>query len=176
MPRTALAPAAEPDLDAVAAVADSLVRVTRAVGRARARLLAAAEHDVEWSAHVLLKLVQTEGPARAGALAEAMHADPSTISRQVASLVKDGLLERRADPQDGRASLLVLTEAAKDVLAEHNRVRLDYFARVLVDWTDEEVRDFAGLLDRFTTTYERSATEWTPPRLTERAARQRSTS
>ena len=66
---------------------------------------------------------------RAGALAECMQSDPSTVSRQVAALVKDGLLERRADPADGRASLLVLTEKADAVLADHDRVRLEYFAQ-----------------------------------------------
>ena len=60
----------------------------------------------------MLKCLQTEGPLRAGALADCLQSDPSTVSRQVAALVKDGLLERRADPDDGRASLLVLTDAA----------------------------------------------------------------
>ena len=74
------------------------------------------------------RCVHNEGPMRAGALAECLQSDPSTVSRQVAALVKDGLLERRADPADGRASLLVLTAKADAVLAEHDRIRLDYFA------------------------------------------------
>src|SRR5579884_1722599 len=151
--------AESPTREQVAAVADTLVQLLRAFGRARARLLAAAAHDVEWSAHVLLKALHTEGPMRAGALAECVHSDPSTVSRQVAALVKEGLLERRANPVDGRASLLVLTPKAHAVLAEHNEIRLDFFARVMQGWTADEITQFAALLARFTTDYENANTD-----------------
>lgn len=152
--------------DEVEEVADNFVELMRSFGRARARIIAAAEHDVEWSAHVLLKIVQTEGPLRAGALAESMQADPSTVSRQVAALVKDGMLERRADPQDGRASLLVVTARGEDVLADHNRIRLEYFAHMLSGWDKQELRDFAGQLRRFTADYESAHNEhWIKKRI-----------
>jgi DNA-binding MarR family transcriptional regulator len=134
----------------VAHVADNLVALMRAFNRARTRMLADAEHDVEWSAHVLLKCLATEGPMRASAIAEYLHSDPSTVSRQVATLVKDGLLERRADPVDGRASLLVLTPRADDVLAEHEQIRLQHFARMLEEWPERDLHRFAALLHRFT--------------------------
>lgn len=143
-----------PPREQVALVADNVIGLLRSFGRARARMLAAAAHDVEWSAHVLLKCLSTGGSMRAGELAETIHSDPSTVSRQVAALVKEGLLERRADPVDGRASLLVLTKKAEAVLAEHDRIRLDYFARVVADWSAEDLATFAALLARFTTDYE----------------------
>lgn len=154
----------------VAAVADTLVELMRSFARARARMLAAAAHDVEWSAHVLLKTLHNEGPMRAGALAESIHSDPSTVSRQVAALVKDGLLERRADPVDGRASLLVLTPKADEVLAEHNDIRLDFFARTLHNWTPDELDQFAALLARFTSDYENANSDWMSDRISNRAA------
>ena len=138
----------------IAEVADSVVALMRTFHRVRTRMLAAAAHDVEWSAHVLLKSLASEGPMRASALAECVRSDPSTVSRQVASLVKDGLLERRADPIDGRASLLVLTPRADEVLAEHDKIRLQHFARMLDDWPERDLRRFAALLHRFTTDFE----------------------
>ncbi len=138
----------------VAEVADNFVALMRSFQRARARMLAAAAHDVEWSAHVLLKCVATEGPMRASAAAEALQSDPSTVSRQVAALVKDGLLERRADPIDGRASLLVVTPQADEVLAEHDNIRMRHFARMLADWPERDLRRFAVLLHRFTDDFE----------------------
>jgi DNA-binding MarR family transcriptional regulator len=157
-------PPSAPPREQVAAVADTFVELMRAFGRARARLLAAAAHDVEWSAHVLLKCLHVEGPMRASGLAECVHSDPSTVSRQVAALVKEGLLERRADPEDGRASLLVLTPKAQAVLAEHNEIRLDFFARVLDGWSADEVAQFAALLARFTADYENANTDVLPGR------------
>lgn len=153
----------------VAAVADTFVVLMRAFGRARARMLAAAEHDVEWSAHVLLKRVATEGPIRASGLSECLHADPSTVSRQVATLVKDGLLERRADPEDGRASLLVTTDKAGAVLAEHDEIRLQHFARMLDGWSERDLRRFAVLLRQFTHDFDNANHEWLSDRVSARA-------
>lgn len=146
--------------DDVVAVAESVARLVRAFGRNRVRMLAAAAHDVEWSAHILLKCLANEGPLRLSTVAEHVHADPSTVSRQVAALVKEGLVERRADPEDGRATLLVLTERADAVLRAHDKTRNDYFADMLADWSERELRQFAGLLGRFTHDYEAATTEW----------------
>jgi DNA-binding MarR family transcriptional regulator len=139
---------------AITAVADNFAALMRSFGRARARLLAAAENDVEWSAHVLLRALANDGPMRAGALASAVQSDPSTVSRQVAALVKEGLLERQADPADGRASLLVPTPRAYDVLAEHEQIRLRHFEQMLEDWSARDLHTFSTLLDRFTSDFD----------------------
>src|SRR5438105_13588068 len=120
----------------IADVADTFVDLARTFTRARAKLLAKAQHDVEWSAHVLLKALSIEGPMRASDLADRIDSDPSTVSRQVAALVKNGFVERQADPEDGRASLLVPTSKADAVLSEHNEIRLDHFNRMLSDWNE----------------------------------------
>ena len=148
----------------VVAVADTVVALMRSFSRAKARMLAAAEGNVEWAAQVLLKCVHVDGPKRSGEIADLLQSDPSTVSRQVAALIKDGLLERRADPDDGRASLLHLTERAEQVLADHERVRLEFFARVLKDWSEDDLRHFAALLARFTRDYEQSNT-WLTDRI-----------
>ncbi len=163
-PSPSCRPSSGPSADDVRLVADTFVGLMRSFTRARARLMAAAQHDVEWSAHVLLKALATDGPMRAGALAESVHSDPSTVSRQVAALVKDGLVERRADPEDGRASLLVVTPKADAVLAEHNEIRLAHFGRMLSGWSERDLRRFAGLLGRFTDDFNRANNDW----LTER--------
>jgi DNA-binding MarR family transcriptional regulator len=163
------APQQRPD---VAAVADQFVQLMRSFQKARARLLAHAEHDVEWSTHMLLKcLHNNDGPMRAGAIADCLNSDPSTVSRQVAALVKDGLLERQADPDDGRASLLALTPKADAVLAEHDRIRLDHFARMLAGWSDADLHRFAALLARFTADYETANREMINDRFATRAGR-----
>lgn len=164
---------AAPPKAAVAEVADNLIGLLRSFQKTRARMMAAADHDVEWAAHVLLRCIAREGPMRASAVAEVLQSDPSTVSRQVASLVKDGLVQRLPDPLDGRASLLVLTAKADSVLADHERIRLEYFARMLDGWDAVDLRQFADLLERFTTAYESTDDDWISERMTE-AARPRS--
>lgn len=159
------APARAPAPPEVAAVADNFVALMRTFNRARARMLAAASHDVEWSSHVLLKCLHNEGSMRASAIADCLHSDPSTVSRQVAALVRDGLLERRADPGDGRASLLVLTQKADAVLAEHDQIRLAYFAEMLAGWDESELHQFATMLGRFTHDYDNANSDWISERI-----------
>ena len=140
---------------AVADIAETFVALMRTAGRAKARFVAAAQHDVDWSAQVILRIIAGNGPMRASALAECLQSDPSTVSRQVATMVKDGLLERRADPDDGRASTLVLTDRASDVLAAHARSRAERFATMLADRDDEDLITFAAQLGRFTDAFEK---------------------
>jgi DNA-binding MarR family transcriptional regulator len=98
---------------------------------------------------MLLLFPLTHGPLRPGALAEASFADPSTISRQVAELVKRGLVRREPDPSDGRASLLAITDAGREMCERLRRLRRDLLATAVDDWTDEELAALASLLNRF---------------------------
>jgi DNA-binding MarR family transcriptional regulator len=143
-----------PTDEQVRLLADSVTHLMRSFERAKQQYLAAAKHNVEWSAHVLISHLVLCGPIRASALAERVRSDPSTVSRQVAALVKDGLIERTADPEDGRASLLVATDKGRDVHRAHMRTRNEYFGRMLAHWSQRDCRRLAELLQRFTTEYD----------------------
>ena len=144
----------------VTEVADTFIALMRSFTRTKARYMALAEHDMEWSSQVLLRHLAHVGPVRASAIAECLQFDPSTVSRQVAAMVKDGLVERVADPEDGRASTLVLTPKADAVLVAHDDVRIRHFADMLADWDEPDLRRFAALLRRFTDDYEKSSTRF----------------
>jgi DNA-binding MarR family transcriptional regulator len=151
------------------AAADSVLGLLRTVRKAKARMAADARGDVESATHLLLHTVAAHGPVRTSALAASVHSDLSTVSRQVGALVAEGLLERRADPADGRACLLALTPAGEAAVADHERGRAAFFAAVLDGWSDEELRRFAGLLDRFTASYDHVHAAWMAERATARS-------
>ena len=153
-------PALPPPVDAAAAVAESCVRLMRGFARVKSQLLALARDDVDWSAQLLITCLAAEGPIRSSELAGKVQADPSTISRQVASLVKDGYVERRADPVDGRASLLVVTERGEQFYAEHLRLRNEHYQRMLADWTEDECRTFAAMTARFADDINQAQAGW----------------
>jgi DNA-binding MarR family transcriptional regulator len=102
------------------------------------------------SANWLLFAVRHHGPVRLADLASACYIDASTASRQVADLVTRGLLERRADPADGRASLLALTDDGERAVQVMIRAREEFFTGALADWDDDDVRRLADLLSRLT--------------------------
>jgi len=148
-------------LESTASVAAAFMNLQRTVRRSKARLLAAAGNDVESATHVLLHTVEADGPMRASTLADSVQADLSTVSRQVATLVGRGLLERRADQLDGRASLLAVTDAGRAAIAQHEQGRQAFFDEVLTGWSTEELRQFARQLERFTAAYDHVHTAWT---------------
>jgi DNA-binding MarR family transcriptional regulator len=154
--------------DDMTAVADSVVGLVQAVRSSKAKLLAAARTDVESAAQLLLRTVAHEGPMRASAMAELVHLDLSTVSRQTSALVSRGLLERRADPEDGRASLLALTDAGHDVLAAQARTRQSFFEDVLAGWKVADLHRFAELLERFTADYQDTHLTWAERARTDR--------
>jgi DNA-binding MarR family transcriptional regulator len=75
--------------------------------------------------------------------------DPSTVSRAVGALVRLGLVQRTADPADGRASFLALTGSGREALAETHEWYDDLLTGALRDWSPQELTTFAGMLHRF---------------------------
>jgi DNA-binding MarR family transcriptional regulator len=104
---------------------------------------------VEWAAYGLLFRLVDSGPMRSSALAEQVCVDPSTVSRQVAQLVRAGLVERQSDPVDGRASLLVATEHGRAAYAAKREDRQRMFAHLLAGWTVNDLATLTELLARF---------------------------
>jgi DNA-binding MarR family transcriptional regulator len=135
-------------------VSGQLIRLVRLMDRRQAQYLAEHPDAVERATYYLLVHLVKGGPQRASALAESVHSDPSTISRQVAHLVRLGFVERMADPEDGRATLLTATDEGRRVLEENRRMRIERFAEMLSDWSVADRRTFAELLARFTTAFE----------------------
>ena len=60
-----------------------------------------------------LEALRTEGPLRLGALGRRLGISPSTASRNLGLLEQRGLIERVADPEDGRASQVRLTRSGR---------------------------------------------------------------
>lgn len=142
------APADPSDSDLAARIGAALSRLMRVASRAKSE---AATKGVEATTFPLLVALAESGPMRSNALAGAVLSDPSTVSRQVAALVVAGYVGRHADPDDRRASSLVLTDAGHAALATHRRRRDEHLARVLAHWSVGDRATLAVLVDRLAT-------------------------
>jgi DNA-binding MarR family transcriptional regulator len=133
-----------------ASLSDQLTQLVRVMHALKAQATGGSGPEArERAAHVLLFPLTRLGPLRQGALAELVHADPSTVSRHVTLLVDRGLVRRVADEQDGRASRLVVTPAGEAVLDQMRQERDGMLARVTAGWTPEELATFTSQLHRF---------------------------
>jgi DNA-binding MarR family transcriptional regulator len=122
-----------------------LLRRSRAIS---ARLAGELHPDLDGAAYGLLALLQDAGPLRASDLVARLGLDKSTVSRQVATLVALGLVDRAADPCDGRAQVLTPSAEGSARLARIREARRARWEDDLSDWPDEDVARLAELLAR----------------------------
>ena len=78
------------------------------------------------------------GPRTLGELASAEHVTPATMSRLVDGLERDGYVERKPHPTDGRALRLVATPRARRVLEQGRALRVEAMLEVLWKLTGDE--------------------------------------
>lgn len=100
--------------------------VDRATGLTPARLSA-------------LSVLVFGGPATLGALAEAEQVSAPTMSRLVAGLEADGLVDRHGDPADRRAVRIVATPEGARLLLQARRDRVAVLADRLGDLDEDSV-------------------------------------
>jgi DNA-binding MarR family transcriptional regulator len=122
-----------------------LLRRSRAIS---ARLAAELHPDLDGAAYGLLSLLQDTGPLRASDLVARIGLDKSTVSRQISHLVDLGLVDRAADPVDGRAQVLTPSAEGSARLARIRDVRRARWERDMSDWPPADVATLADLLHR----------------------------
>ena len=123
-----------------------LLRRSRAIS---ARLASELHPDLDGAAYGLLSLLQDAGPLRASELVTRIGLDKSTVSRQVTSLVALGLVDRSADPEDGRALVLTPSAEGSARLARIREARRARWEADMAGWPVEDVARLAELLGRF---------------------------
>jgi DNA-binding MarR family transcriptional regulator len=129
----------------VSALSDQLPRFMRLVHAIKS---GPGADSRDRAALVLLYPLVRQGPLRQGALADLVHADPSTVSRHVATLVGQGLVQRVADASDGRASRLVVTDAGHAALDSLRREREALIDRATAHWSEADVATLTTLFGR----------------------------
>ncbi|WP_303801022.1 MarR family winged helix-turn-helix transcriptional regulator [Alicyclobacillus macrosporangiidus] len=142
-------PGTEP-MDPIAQIEQAIALLIRRADTARTFDPRAA--ILERSAYLLMNRLDHQGPMSIRALADAFVLDISTVSRQVAALESKGYVVRHADPEDGRVSLLQLTDAGRERLAQARMGRRAMYSDLLQGWTPEERARFAELLVKFNQT------------------------
>jgi DNA-binding MarR family transcriptional regulator len=79
---------------------------------------------------VLLRL-ERDGPATAAALARAEGMRPQSMGPIIAALDDAGLVSGSPDPDDGRQTLLSLTDACRKLVQEGRAARQDWLTRTI---------------------------------------------
>lgn len=105
--------------------------------------------DLQSAAYLLLGWLASNGPQRGSVVAEQLGIDKGAISRQAQHLEELGLLDRSADPDDGRAMLLAASGSAVERLAQMREERRQRLDERLGDWSEADLASFVNLLERY---------------------------
>jgi len=108
-------------------------------------LLAEAGVTLDRALFPLVARLGALGPMGVAELADHAGRDHTTISRQLAVLETQGLVERRVSAQDRRVREAVLSSAGERVATSLAGARRRLLTRLLATWTPAERRSFAAL-------------------------------
>ncbi|GLY67314.1 MarR family winged helix-turn-helix transcriptional regulator [Amycolatopsis taiwanensis] len=92
---------------------------------------------------LLLSDLALHGECRLSDLAKRKMVDISVVSRQVGQLTAAGLVDRRPAPEDGRATLVRVSEHGHAELKRMRESYLDLFRAALSDWAEADVTALA---------------------------------
>jgi DNA-binding MarR family transcriptional regulator len=111
----------------------------------------------------VLQVIETRPGMRPSEIAAELDVNQSSVTRHIQALKAKGLVTVKADPQDGRAYTLQLTDSGRDELAELTQIGLQRFASFVADWDAEEVRTLTRLLVKFEESKAEVGQRETPP-------------
>ncbi|WP_299051662.1 MarR family transcriptional regulator [uncultured Nocardioides sp.] len=115
----------------------------------RLHVAGSSDAEIERSSYSILCLLDDEGPQRIGRIAQAFDLDPSTVTRQVQTVSRLGLVERTQDSSDRRATILHLTDLGRDTVASAREARQAALEAMLQGWPEADQVSFLRLLSRF---------------------------
>src|SRR3954451_7553890 len=95
--------------------------------------------DLSASAGFAINRVCREGPMRLTALAAKEGISQPSMTQLIKRLELQGLVARVADPDDGRAALIGITDHGREVIDDRMRIRRERLGELLETLTPEEV-------------------------------------
>jgi DNA-binding MarR family transcriptional regulator len=110
------------------------------------------EGDLTLSETSALARLDRGGPTTPGALARQEQISPQSMGATLGALETRGLIERAADPDDGRRAVMSITDAGLELLRSRRHAKVQQLARALATEFTPAERDqlaaIAPLLER----------------------------
>ncbi len=95
---------------------------------------------------ILLLTLEENGTLTLGELSQQLIRDKSQITREVASLVRKGMIEKTDSVTDSRVSLVSLTDKGRGLVARHHQELAEVLRELLGGLTPDEVSALSKLL------------------------------
>jgi DNA-binding MarR family transcriptional regulator len=138
--------------EAETSLAETAQRLRTAVTRLNRRLRSSSLGGVSPAQASALAMIDRLGSPSLGELAAAEQVQPPTITRLVASLERDGLVQRRVDGEDRRCLRVTLTASGRRELSSIRVKKAAFIEQRLARLEDDEldaVVRVIGILERW---------------------------
>ena len=120
-------------------IAEAAARLRLAIVRTARRMRQEAGAELSPTLIAALATIERLGPMTPSELADVERVKRPTATRIAAALEREGLIERAADPTDGRACLLSASSEGKKLIKRVRSRKNAYISRRLRKLGDEDV-------------------------------------
>lgn len=145
-----------PDLDVSSmALIGRIKRINEHLGKEMGKTFAA--HDLNFASFDVLATLRRSGEPYAlspNELLQTMMVTSGTMTNRIDQLVKAGLVERIANPNDGRSFIISLTQVGLTVIDDTVTAHVDTQTKLTSGLTADEQQALNHLLGKFLTSFE----------------------
>ena len=107
------------------------------------------KQEFKRASYLILLLITKNGPMSVKHIAEKLHLDISTVSRQAADLLADDMLSKQPSKTDGRSYLYDINSKDLDMMTHIRHSRKQRLSKMIQEWDETEIEEFARLMKKF---------------------------
>ncbi|KIF54248.1 MarR family winged helix-turn-helix transcriptional regulator [Vibrio owensii] len=90
----------------------------------------------------VIKIISKQSPCTAMDVVNFLNRDKAQITRLIKTLIEEGFIEKRPNPEDKRSQCLLTTEKGNEVLSKIKAVDAEIFQKMTLNVSEEELEAF----------------------------------
>lgn len=90
----------------------------------------------------VIKIISKQSPCTAMDVVNFLNRDKAQVTRLIKTLIEEGFIEKRPNPEDKRSQCLLTTEKGNEVLSKIKAVDAEIFQKMTLNVSEEELEAF----------------------------------
>ncbi|WP_186176577.1 MarR family winged helix-turn-helix transcriptional regulator [Vibrio jasicida] len=90
----------------------------------------------------VIKIISKQSPCTAMDVVNFLNRDKAQVTRLIKTLIEEGFIEKRPNPEDKRSQCLLTTGKGNEVLAKIKAVDAEIFQKMTLNVSEEELEAF----------------------------------
>lgn len=90
----------------------------------------------------VIKIISKQSPCTAMDVVNFLNRDKAQVTRLIKTLIEEGFIEKRPNPEDKRSQCLSTTEKGNEVLSKIKAVDAEIFQKMTLNVSEEELEAF----------------------------------